>query len=233
MVIVFRLILPIFLQFCLSPAFSQSIECGSLQNHFGPFDYRSVSHANKFIVENAHFTNNVQSLRRGNSSSIGADLGYTLRTMPNHHRALMTLMNLSFKEKTNKPNGSGYSVECYFDRAITFRPDDGMVRMIYGIYLAKLGKQTEAIKQLNTARESLEDDGNIFYNLGLAYFELKDYDQALSFAHKAYRLGFPLPGLRKKLAEKGKWRDQITEVPIPTDNNNTEQILPENLLVTE
>src|ERR1700682_1722293 len=46
--------------------------------------------------------------------------------------------------------------------------------------------------------------------LGLAYFDLRDYDNALDRARSAYRLGFPLPGLRNKLQEVGKWQNVET-----------------------
>tara|TARA_R110001583_G_scaffold195457_1_gene373804 strand:+ start:4509 stop:4862 length:354 start_codon:yes stop_codon:yes gene_type:complete len=40
-------------------------------------------------------------------------------------------------------------------------------------------------------------DGEYF--LGHTYFELKQYDKAREHADKAYRLGYPFPGLRNKL----------------------------------
>ena len=43
--------------------------------------------------------------------------------------------------------------------------------------------------------------------MGLLYTDLKRYDDALRHAHRAYALGFPLPGLQRKLARAGKWRD--------------------------
>jgi tetratricopeptide (TPR) repeat protein len=53
-----------------------------------------------------------------------------------------------------------------------------------------------------------EDTANMHYNIGLAYFELRDYDKALAHAKKAYEQGFTLPGLRDKLTQAGKWQAQ-------------------------
>jgi len=41
------------------------------------------------------------------------------------------------------------------------------------------------------------------YALGLAYFQEKDYKKSRDYARQAYELGYPLPGLVKKLKEVG------------------------------
>jgi tetratricopeptide (TPR) repeat protein len=150
----------------------------------------------------------VEALRRGTTSNRAArDIDYTLRAFPNNPRALFAMMRLAEREKTEKPVGSRYTVSCWFDRALRFAPDDGAVRVVLGIYLSKNGKKDEAIKQLEIAQKLVGDDPNLHYNLGLTYFDLKEYDKSLEHAHAAYRLGFPLPGLREKLQKAGKWRD--------------------------
>jgi tetratricopeptide (TPR) repeat protein len=191
-------------------------ECGSLANAFGPFDYRT-NIDKRPTVENFHFNSDVEQLRRGLSTSgPGQDLNYTLRAFPNHHRALMSLIRLSVKEKSVKPSGTGYSVECFLRRAETFRPDDMMVKVIYGIPLLNQGRNAQAIAKLEEARDSGTDSPNVYYNLGLAYMDAGHYDKALASAHKAYQMGFPLPGLRDKLKRAGKWKDPVA-VPVAED----------------
>ncbi|MGH7178222.1 MAG: tetratricopeptide repeat protein [Tepidisphaeraceae bacterium] len=114
---------------------------------------------------------------------------------------------MSFKENRVKPRGSTYTVECWFDRAVRFTPNDGAVRVLFGIYLLRQGEKQRAITQFEEAQRLAGDDPNIPYNLGLAYFDLGDYEKALAQAHRAYALGFPLPGLRHKLQQAGKWRE--------------------------
>lgn len=182
--------------------------CGDLMNGFGPYDYRSATEAQRSLVESAHFTPQVESLASGESQARAAgDIDYTLRAFPNHPRALLAMVKVAEREKTDKPVGSRYTVECWFDRAIRFQPQDGRVRMLFGFYLIRRGKPDEAVKQLEEARALSGEDANVHYNLGLAYAELNLYDKALAHAHEAYRLGFPLPGLRKKLERAGAWRD--------------------------
>lgn len=181
--------------------------CGDLRNAYGPYDYRTEKPKLE-IVEGAHFLPFVENLSRGNTSGTpGGDIDYTLRASPNHHRALLSMMKLARKEKTEKPRGSRYTIACWLDRAERFAPDDAMVKTLYGTFLLQKGKADEGVKKLEEALVLAGDNANIHYNLGLAYFELKDYDKALASAHKAYQLGFQLPGLRNKLEKAGKWRD--------------------------
>lgn len=181
--------------------------CGSLNNGYGPFDYRTQKDRLE-VVERFHFTAEVETLSKGKSSSaIGADIAYTLRAFPNHHRALMAMVKLAAREKTSTPKGSEYSMSCWFERAERFRADDAMVKVIHGIYLIQAGKSGEALERLEAARALDGGSANVHYNLGLAYFNLGQYEKALSSAHTAYGAGFPLPGLRDKLRRAGKWRE--------------------------
>lgn len=182
--------------------------CGDpFRNHYGPYDYRLTTAEQRAIVERIHFTPAVESLRAGNTSSgPGGDLSYTLNVYPNHHRALMSMMKFAVREGTSQPRGSARRVECWFDRAERFRPDDAMVKVIHGMYLMQAGKSQQAVVKLEQARTLESNSANVHYNLGLAYFELKEYDKALESAHAAYSAGFPLPGLRNKLQRAGKWR---------------------------
>lgn len=190
--------------------------CGPLQNAFGPFDFRTDK-SNLVVVEGHHFTPEVANLVSGvkhrPGSGVGTDIDYTLRAYPNHPGALMAIVRYGEREKTEKPRGTTYSVECYLDRASRFRPDDGMVRVVYATYLAKRGRNKEALDHLNEAIRLGESSANLNYNIGLIYFDLKNYDESLVYAHKAYRMGFPLPGLRDKLKKISKWKEPEIIVP--------------------
>lgn len=183
--------------------------CGDpFRNHYGPFDYRITTGEQRDIVERVHFTPVVESLRAGNTSmGPGGDLEYTLNVFPNHHRALMSLMKFALREKSNHPGKVRISVECRFDRAERFRPEDAMVKVILGLYLLQSGKPQPAVAKLEEAATLDSGNVNVYYNLGLAYVELKQYDKALKNAHLAYGAGFPLPGLRDKLQRAGKWQE--------------------------
>ena len=185
-----------------------TLACGSLENGYGPFDYRATDARGKAIVEKFHFTPTVETLKGGSTASTpGGDLAYTLRAFPNHPRALMATIKFSERTKKNPPPEMMYTVHCWLDRAERFKPDDATVKMLFGIYLIRSGKAREAIPKLEAALELSDNDSNTLYNLGLAYFDLKEFDKSLELAHRAYALGFPLPGLRDKLRRAGKWKE--------------------------
>ena len=194
--------------------------CGALANAFGPYDYRPDkyvyettygSHKNRVnIVERAHFTIETEMLVSRKTGLVvppGADLSYTLRAFPNHHRALMTLIALSEKEKTDKPRESIYTVDCWFRRAVAWVPDDNVVKMIYSTYLVKTNRRNEAEEQLETAARQAGDNVFTHHNLGLVYFDMKMYEKALLHAHKTYGLGMTVQTLKEQLKGAGKWSE--------------------------
>lgn len=180
--------------------------CGPLRNAYGPYDFRSDKDKLS-IVEGAHLTPDVANLVKGATGAIGGDLDYTLRAIPNHPVALMAMVRLGAKEKSAKPRGAHYTVECYLYRANRFRNNDSTVKMIYATYLAKKGQNSEALSYLNEAVQLGGESANLYYNIGLVYLDLKQYDKALTNAHLAYQMGFPLPGLRDRLKKEGKWAE--------------------------
>jgi len=187
--------------------------CGdiSLRGHrYGPYDYSNADHRKHKlpVVEGAHFLKHTEQLIASEAytvRNIGADLAYTLRSFPNHVPALSAISKLAIRDKTTKPQGSSHSVLCFFERAIRFKPDDANVRSIFGGHLLKIGEFDLALEQLNIAVELNPNNPTFHYNLGLLYFDKKNYDQAKKHANKAYSQGFPLPGLMNKLKSAGKW----------------------------
>ena len=191
---------------------AQTSMCGSLTSSYGPFDFRTDKDKLP-IVTTAHFTPEVEALIRGTTSRLpGGDIAYTLRAIPNHHGALIAIVRLGEKEKTDKPHGSTFTVECWFDRAIRFRADDQLVRMIYADYLIKKQREADARAQLDVVKTLAADNAFTHHNLGLLLADLKDYDAALLHAHRAMALGLSHSALRDKLLAAGRWKD-----PAPAD----------------
>jgi hypothetical protein len=209
------LIVPSLLLLCMTCAHASAQDCGDLTvGVSGPFDYRTAPGSTLAMVEANHFTPDVERLIRGSTALTPAgDISFTLRVFPNHPGALLAMINDGTRLKTDKPPGSSYTVECWLDRAERFTPDDGKVELLYGIYFARKGNARGAVGKLSRAGELMGEDANVHYNLGLAYFDLHDYEQALVNAQAAYGLGFPLPGLRKKLQSVGKWQPAVAPSP--------------------
>jgi tetratricopeptide (TPR) repeat protein len=223
-----------------TPAWSQvsALGCGSLNNTFGPFDYRpdkykpapgdNEPHAEKLrLVHIAHFRPEMEALIRGGQgakSEVGPEFDYTLRAFPNHHRALVATVRLSEKQNSLQPRGMRYSVECWFERALRFMPDDTLARMIYVSFLIKQNRTADAKAQLDIAERTAEDNPLTQYNIGMVHFELKNYDKALAQAHKAYAAGVVMPDLKTRLEGAGQWKEPAA--PAGTEPASSPKSLP-------
>jgi tetratricopeptide (TPR) repeat protein len=180
----------------------QVLGCGSLENAFGPFDYRDPEARGQplHLVEKAHFTADVEWLRHGKSSAhVIDDLNYTLRAFPNHHRALNSVAEYALQGGQFPRDSQIPSAECYFQRAIAFRPDDETVRMIYGNYLFRLGNSDGARTQYEEALRLAPTSVEVNYNAGLFFVAQNDLARAKQCAQIAYDGGYPLPGLKNKI----------------------------------
>lgn len=182
--------------------------CGDpFVNNHGPFDYRTERGPKLKIVEDYHFNSKVESLIGGQSGSIEGDLAYTLRAFPNHHRALISMKNLALRMKSAKRGPETLPLECYFVRALRFRPDDTLVRLIYAQFLSASARKPEAVGQLDQAAAAAKDNPFSHYNIGLVYLEAGDYDKALAQAHRAMALGFERPEIKQRLQAVNRWSD--------------------------
>lgn len=162
------------------------------------------------LVEQFHFQPHIEMLVRRPSdgaNSLGSNLDYTIKSFPNHHRALVSLIKLGEREKTDQPLGTTRTIDCYFMRALKFRADDTVVRMLYAGYLLKKERRDEALAHLRITETHARDNPMSLYSLGLMYMEVKDYDKALELAHRAAALGNPRTELREQLAAAGHWRE--------------------------
>lgn len=183
--------------------------CGNLSNGYGPWDYTNPVHFREKlqVVEYTHFDAGVESLRghKSHPQNLAGDIDYTLRAFPNHHRALYTMARYYLTKDRANRGPLRYTAQCYFERAMAFRPTDGVVRMIYGVYLYKAGRLDDAEKRFQEALERSPNDAEVHYNLGLVLAKAEKYEQAREHAEQAYALGHPMPGLRNKLKRAGHW----------------------------
>lgn len=181
--------------------------CAGKGQGVGPFDYNNASHrsnTNYSQILASHFPPKVEQLKSGNRGSLYGDLDYTLRGIPNNPRALYALSRYQLKRK---PANEETPVECYFQRAIIFKPDDINVYILYANYLKKMGHSDLAIKQYKSALSYKPDHGGLHNGIGLLYLETKNYEQALQHAHEAYKNGYKRKTLKNKLKAAKKWSE--------------------------
>jgi len=135
------------------------------------------------MVEDYHFTPQVEQLVSGSTGSILGDLSYVLRRYPNHHRALYALI----RHHRASPEKFQFPPECHLRRAAALYPRDS------------------ALEQYQVGLDLFERSAELHYNLGLLYVDLENYPKAREHARRAYDLGYQLPGLRRKLEAVDYW----------------------------
>jgi len=187
---------------------------GSVARNFGPYDY--LIRGNMAVVHKAHFTPRVEQLLGGeNAAGPTSDLDYVLKVIPNHHRALNSAQMFHFGEQRNgyeaqnRKGLTGYKlkspIECYYQRALNFRPHDAISRMLYATLLQRSGKNELALKQYEQSLRDQPGAANIQYNYALLLVDMEQYEEARKLGLHLYTNGFPLPGLKKRLIAAGYW----------------------------
>ena len=194
----------------LQPAFAQ---CNNTVADEYRVDYRDDSPSKAWLVKDItqyHCNANVQSLKgniHGNPREIMDDINYTLARVPNHRPCLTAVVRYQGKKgypfypkQTRFP-----TAECYLLNARKLFPDDYFVVSLMGVAQYHRGQYEAAAKTFKSALEKQPKNAEVLYNLGLTYFAMKDYPRAAKSAELAYGLGFPLPGLKRKLTKVGAW----------------------------
>jgi tetratricopeptide (TPR) repeat protein len=171
------------------------------QNYYAPRDgsllgSAEFNHMQRAIDQMAAET------KRGDFSAQGAinDFKYILDYFPNHPRALALASELAIRAR--HPDW----VQPYFEKSMALYPEHAATYVIYGTFLQKLGKTSDAVRQYEKALSIDADLPTAHYNLGLAYLEQRKLDQANYHAQLAYKAGASLPGLREKLKQAGAWK---------------------------
>lgn len=186
--------------------------CGNpFVNHFGPWDYRSARKADREIVERRHFTMGIQTMTKPENTmmhDMAQDVAYTLNVFPNHHQALLVMEKLAQRHRQDPPPGSGHSIDCWYERAVRFTPNDAVVRLMFARHLARTQRQEAALAQIAVATELAQDNPITHYSIGLIHFELGRHEQALRQAHIAEKLGWPIDGLKQQLMAAGRWAER-------------------------
>lgn len=181
---------------------------------YGPFDYTNPVHYREKlpIVEQYHFNSDVEALRGTMPGGpMGDHIWYVIRSFPNHHRALLSMERLWYRYERQYKTPPGVPTDktpdFLYRRAVKFAPDDGVVKLLYGIYLVK-NDDPDLARSLFEQADRLEpDNSELQYNLGLMYVKLDELDQALVHAQRAYAMNYPLDGLKNKLSRLGVWED--------------------------
>lgn len=185
------------------------IKCYGGGQAYGPFDYtqRASFKPNLEVVENFHFSSQVENLIKGQTGSLEGDLNYVLRAWPNHHRALLSIIHyqLNIDNKMMKAK-LATPPECYLQRALNYSKRDYATFALYGYYLNKKGLKEKAASMYQKALKISPDNPKIGYSYSLLLLELNQKEEALAIAKKIYANGKAPDGLKNKLIKLGLWK---------------------------
>jgi len=157
-------------------------------------------------VERNHFTKPVATLQHGQTAPLPRDIAFVLRYFPNHYLALNAMGRWQLMNKLDIGDAESpvWTADCYFKRAIDYRPGDYKLHLLYAIYLHAAKRKEEAWTEYTASEENGADTAEFYYNRGLLAVDMGKLDQAKEDADKADSMGAPFPGLRDKLARAQK-----------------------------
>ncbi len=185
--------------------------CQGSNQGFGPYDYSNKKHRKKHlpIVENYHFTPEIQQLIRGKTGSVLGDINYTIMAFPNHYKALTALMYYDsiFQSEiiAKKKRAISPPLECYFQRAMNFVSKDATLKMLYAGYLKKKNKIELATQFYEKAIELAPKQLRFRYIYAMFLMDQKQYNPAVEQAKIIYEKHYPDQKLKKALIKLGKW----------------------------
>lgn len=184
----------------LSVNVAQCDEAGQSSGHFDYYDQDPAAHKLLGYVEGYHLNQGIAAMNKGGLSHALGHFDFILNRFPNHPRVLLLVSEVFHRMKTPA------KADLYFQKAIQLYPETAPTYAAYGIFLHKSGQLGRAIENYKTSLKLDPGSMSTHYNLGLAYFDKKQFDLANQHAGEAYAQGFPLPGLRDKLKKVGAWK---------------------------
>lgn len=202
---------------CL-PSVAWSASCFDMEWKRGrPFDYYAAEtrqHTGTYrggllhLVENRHFTDEVRQLVRGSSARLPGDILFVLNSIPNHPGALDAYSRYearyrsskSFRENRGNLRPS-HEAECFFERANQVYPGNPETQLVWALHHYRNDNLARAQSLLESAIALKPGYIEAHYNLGLIHARHGQLEAAKQHARVAYDAGYPLDGLRKRIAE--------------------------------
>ncbi|WP_052748926.1 tetratricopeptide repeat protein [Arsukibacterium ikkense] len=161
-----------------------------------------------YLVERHHFTDDVRNLVKGSTGAMPGDILFVLNSIPNHPAALDAYSRYEYQLKHSEVFRSrqarptmAHPADCLFLRANEVFPSNAETLLVWSIHQFRNKRFTAAQQILERVIAIAPDYIEAHYNLGLVYVELNNATSARKHADIAYEAGYPLMGLKNKLAK--------------------------------
>lgn len=141
----------------------------------------------KFLLRNVVMEANFTLERIDLGDPMAADVGYLIaqaHSMLEESDKAVDVLERVIAAQPNLPGG-------YVALSLIYRSDKNLMKSIDTLELA--------LDRVSSASAEL------YYSAAIAHLEAEDLGTAQRYATEAYRLGYPLPGLKNKLADLGYW----------------------------
>jgi len=155
-------------------------------------------------VEGYHLESARKAVQRHNWTEAENNIDFILGRFPNHPEALR--LAAEYGATAEKAHWAIQRLQ----KAIRLYPKTPSGYVAYGYLEHRRGNLSAAVEHYRAALERSPNNPEVHYNLGLALFSSGQPEAANRHAQVAYDRGFPLPGLRQKLREKGAWNPGAT-----------------------
>jgi tetratricopeptide (TPR) repeat protein len=175
------------------------------QTYFSYYDQRTASQRQLQTVEQYHLGKAIANIEGEKWALAIGECDFILRYFPDHPQAL-DLMG-----RAAESMGTPETAEAYFERAMSLFPSSATTYAAHGTFKYRLGELEDAVAAYKKSIELVPGYAEAHYNLGLAYVELRELAKANAHAQAAYRLGYPLAGLRQILERSGAWANLTDE----------------------
>ena len=170
--------------------------------------------------------------KRANQSEARTTLGHAYFTEGSTELAIETLQEATRLDRRNSrawhylalslvKRGAHEEAEDAFKKALRLSPDDAAIRLNYAYLLQKLGRNADAIEQLEAARADLTytQPAKVLNNLGMAYLAEERVDESVAVLSEAvyrqpnfcaarYNLGLAL-SVQEQAATSAKVLDEL------------------------
>jgi tetratricopeptide (TPR) repeat protein len=143
--------------------------------------------------------------RRFQLDEARSEILYSMRNDPGNGPLQSTMVvNLAVVERER---GDLAAARQLLESAIRQSPADPKPYLGLAIILRGDKKVAEARTILEQGLAAAGDEAvELHYNLGLMCVELEDFECAVRHAQAAYAQGYPFPGLKNRLADRGLWQ---------------------------
>ncbi|MDX1538468.1 tetratricopeptide repeat protein [Arsukibacterium sp.] len=164
-----------------------------------------------YLVESRHFDDDVRNLVKGSTSVLPGDILFVLNSIPNHPAALDSYSRYEYElkhseifRKKQAKQDLTYQADCFFLRANQVFPNNAETLLVWAIHQFRNNRFNAAQQILERAVAIAPTYVEAHYNLGLVYAELNNVEAAQKHATIAYDAGYPLMGLKNKIAKLKK-----------------------------